>query len=197
MANKKIKPSKIICIGLNYKKHAKELNMEIPREPIIFLKPPTIISQDDEDIVYPVQTNNLHYEAEIGIVMGKENSIAGYVCANDVTARDLQAKDGQWTRAKSFNTFCPISKNMIEADKIDPTNLNIKAILNDKIVQNSNTSDMIFNVYEIVSFVSQIMTLYPEDLILTGTPEGVGSMQKGDKITIEIEGIGALTNIVC
>ena len=197
MANKKIKPSKIICIGLNYKKHAKELNMEIPEEPIIFLKPPTTIIYDNENIVYPVQTNNLHYEAEIGIVMGKENSIAGYVCANDVTARDLQAKDGQWTRAKSFNTFCPISKNMIEADKIDPTNLNIKAILNDKIVQNSNTSDMIFNVYEIVSFVSQIMTLYPEDLILTGTPEGVGSMQKGDKITIEIEGIGALTNIVC
>lgn len=202
----KIKPSKIICIGLNYRKHATELNMALPSEPIIFLKPTTSLIYDNDNIVYPEQTKELHYEAELGLVIKNKcknisanlakDFIKGYVCTNDVTARDLQKKDGQWTRAKSFDTFCPISKKIVPASKVNPLNLKIKAILNGKTVQESNTSDMIFNVFEIVSFVSKVMTLHPGDLILTGTPEGVGPMQKGDKIEIYIENVGKLTNFV-
>ena len=201
-----IKPSKIICVGLNYKKHARELNMPIPDEPIIFLKPTTTLIYDGDDIVYPAMSKRVDYEAELGIVIGKKCKniiseeakayIKGYLCANDVTARDLQQKDGQWTRAKSFDTFCPISKKITPVGKFDPRNLSIKAILNDKVVQDSNTSDMIFNVNALVSFISKVMTLNPDDLILTGTPEGIGPMNKGDKITIEIEGIGTITNRV-
>ena len=199
-------PSKIICIGLNYKRHAQELHMPIPDEPIIFLKPPTSLIFDGDNIVYPEISMRVDYEAELGIVIAKkcknisidhvQEYIKGYVCANDVTARDLQKKDSQWTRAKSFDTFCPISKNITPAHKIDPTNLSIKAILDGKIVQNSHTSDMIFNVYEVLSFISKIMTLNSDDLILTGTPEGIGPMRKGNKISIEIEGIGIITNKV-
>ncbi len=199
-----LKPSKIICVGLNYKKHAEELGMELPTEPVIFLKPPTTIIYDGDKIIYPKMAGQIDYEAELAIVIGKtakeieqgvaRDYIKGYLCANDVTARDLQKKDGQWTRAKSFDTFCPISKEITPAKDLDPTKLNIKAILNGKIVQDSNTADMIFNVYEIVAFVSQIMTLYPDDIILTGTPSGIGPLQKGDEITIEIEKIGKISN---
>lgn len=201
-----LNPSKIICIGLNYKKHSVELGKQLPTEPIIFLKPLTTIIYNGDKIIYPKMAKQVDYEAELAIVIGKKgkdikkeasvNYIKGYLCANDVTARDLQKKDGQWTRAKSFDTFCPISKNITPAQKIDPTNLNIKAILNGKVVQNANTADMIFDVYEIVSFVSQVMTLYPDDIILTGTPSGIGPLQKGDEITIEIEQIGKITNKV-
>jgi len=190
----KLKPSKIICVGLNYKKHAAELNMALPQEPIIFLKPPTAIIYDGEDIIYPAQSQNVHYEAELAIVMGKNNEIAGFICANDVTARDLQSRDGQWTRAKSFDTFCPIGTKIVK--NIDPKNLKIEAKLNGKVVQSSNTADMIFDVYQIVEFISQVMTLYPEDIILTGTPAGVGPMQRGDEIVIAIEGVGELRNKV-
>lgn len=202
----KPRPSKIICIGLNYKKHATELKMPLPKTPIIFLKPLTSLIYDGENIIYPTPTKNLHYEAELALVIGKKGKniplkeaskyIKGYICANDVTARDIQNQDGQWTRAKSFDTFCPVSKKITPAKNIDPKNLRIKAILNNKTVQDSNTRDMIFDVYEIVSFVSQVMTLLPGDIILTGTPEGIGPMQKGDEITIEIEKIGKLTNFV-
>jgi 2-keto-4-pentenoate hydratase/2-oxohepta-3-ene-1,7-dioic acid hydratase in catechol pathway len=202
------KPSKIICVGLNYKQHAAELKMALPKEPVIFLKPLTSLIFDNDQIVYPAMSQEVHYEAELGIVLGKQcknvaaaeakNYIAGYVCSNDVTARDLQRRDGQWTRAKSFDTFCPVSKNIVPAATVDPNRLAIRARLNGRVVQESTTADMIFNVYDIVAFVSQVMTLYPEDLILTGTPEGVGPMQVGDEITIEIENIGTLTNtVVC
>jgi 2-keto-4-pentenoate hydratase/2-oxohepta-3-ene-1,7-dioic acid hydratase in catechol pathway len=139
-------------------------------------------------------SSQVDYEAELAIVMGEGGSIAGFTCANDVTARDLQRKDGQWTRAKSFDTFCPLGPKIVPLD--DPDNIGIKAILNGTIVQDSNTSDMIFSVEEIVHFISRVMTLNRDDIILTGTPEGIGPMNRGDEIVIEIEGIGALRNRV-
>jgi 2-keto-4-pentenoate hydratase/2-oxohepta-3-ene-1,7-dioic acid hydratase in catechol pathway len=191
---RRIKPSKIVCIGLNYRKHAAELKMTVPAEPVIFLKPPSAVVYDGDDILYPHQSRNVHYEAELGVVMGVDHEIAGFICANDVTARDLQSKDSQWTRSKSFDTFCPIGINIVSG--IDPDHLKIEARLNGKVVQSSNTSDMIFSVQAILRFVSQVMTLYPDDIILTGTPEGVGPMQPGDVIEIEIEKIGTLANRV-
>jgi len=201
-----IKPSKIICVGLNYRQHAQEFNMPVPDEPVIFLKPPSSLIYDGDDIIYPPLTRELHYEAELGVVMGRTcrnvsledacDYIGGYVCANDITARDLQRKDGQWTRAKSFDTFCPIGRTVTSKDTLDPNRLRIRAFLNDRVVQDSNTSDMIFSVVQIVSFVSSIMTLFPQDLILTGTPSGVGPMRKGDNVRIAIEGIGEISNRV-
>ena len=201
----KLNPSKIICVGLNYKDHAKELKMELPSHPIIFLKPPTAVIGDGEDIIYPDwMTKNLHYEAELGIVIKKQacrisekdapQYIDGYCCANDVTARDLQNIDGQWTRAKSFDTFCPLGPKIVK--DIDPNKLDIKLLLNGQVKQHSNTEQMIFKPAYLVSFISQIMTLLPGDVIITGTPPGVGPMQKGDEVVVEIEGLGKLTNRV-
>ncbi len=198
------KPSKIVCVGLNYRQHAIEFNMPVPAGPVIFLKPPSALIHDGDEIVYPSLTGELHYEAELGVVIGgtcrnasvrdARKFIAGFVCANDVTARDLQRKDGQWTRSKSFDTFCPVSRTLTPKEAVDPNHLRIRAILNDRTVQDANTSDMIFSVDEIVSYISSIMTLLPDDLILTGTPSGVGPMEKGDLIRIEIEGVGILSN---
>ncbi|SRR3989339_229519 len=186
-------PSKIICVGLNYYDHAKELGMEIPKSPVLFLKPPTAVIGNGDKIIYPAQTSNLHYEAELAIVILEDRSL-GYTCANDVTARDLQKIDGQWTRAKSFNTFCPLGPKIVSG--IDSDNLNIKLYLNGEIKQNSNTSQMIFKPLYLVKFISEIMTLLPGDVILTGTPPGVGPMDRGDEVVVEIEGIGRLTNKV-
>ncbi|MFH1618088.1 MAG: fumarylacetoacetate hydrolase family protein [Candidatus Margulisiibacteriota bacterium] len=203
---RKIKPSKIICVGLNYKDHAAEMKMPIPAEPVLFMKPPTTVIYNNDNIVYPKMTGNLHYEAELAIVIkGKAKNVAeedvekyilGYTCANDVTARDLQSKDGQWTRAKSFDTFCPIGPEIISPKDLDVNNLSIKAFLNDELKQSSNTSQMIFKPSYLVSFISRIMTLLPDDVIITGTPPGIGPMRAGDKVEIEIEGIGKLTNKV-
>ncbi|MEM4526048.1 MAG: fumarylacetoacetate hydrolase family protein [Methanothermobacter sp.] len=199
-----VNPSKIICVGLNYKDHADELGMEIPEEPIIFLKPPSSIIGDGESIIYPVMSHEVDYEVELAVVISKEaknvdredakDFIAGYTILNDVTARDLQRKDGQWTRAKSFDTFCPIGP-WIETD-INPHELEISLHLNGELRQYSNTRNMIFNVYELVEFVSNIMTLEKGDIIATGTPPGVGSMKPGDEIEASIEGIGMLKNKV-
>ena len=186
-------PSKIICVGLNYYDHAKELGMEIPKSPVLFLKPPTAVIGNGDKIIYPAQTSTLHYEAELAIVILEDRSL-GYTCANDVTARDLQKIDGQWTRAKSFNTFCPLGPKIVSG--IDSDNLNIKLYLNGEIKQNSNTSQMIFKPLYLVKFISEIMTLLPGDVILTGTPPGVGPMDRGDEVVVEIEGIGRLTNKV-
>lgn len=198
----RIKPSKIIAVGLNYVDHAKELKMEIPSEPILFVKPPTSVIYHKDAIIYPPQTNELHYEAELAVVIKDkiknikpeeaEKHILGYTCGNDVTARDLQRKDGQWTRSKSFDTFCPLGPDIVSG--IDPDNLAIKLYLNGELKQASNTSNMIFKVNQLVSFISNIMTLEPQDVILTGTPPGVGPMQAGDTVEVEIEGIGKLTN---
>ena len=198
----KIKPSKIICVGLNYRDHAKELKMPIPAYPILFMKPPSALIYHNDSIIYPSQTKELHYEAELAIAIkdrikniSKEkvfDHILGFTCGNDVTARDLQRMDGQWTRAKSFDSFCPIGPKIVK--DIDPNDLNIKLYLNGEVKQSSNTSNMIFKADYLVSFISQIMTLEPEDVILTGTPTGVGAMQVGDVVGVEIEGIGKLEN---
>jgi len=189
-----INPSKIICVGLNYKKHAAEMGHELSEEPTLFMKPTSSIIYDGDEIKFPAMSKRVDYEAELAIVMGGGGRIAGFTCANDVTARDLQHKDGQWTRAKSFDTFCPLGPEIVQVG--DPNNLGIKAILNGKIVQDSNTSDMIFSVEEIVDFISRVMTLNKDDIILTGTPSGIGPMNKGDEIVIAIDGIGTLRNIV-
>lgn len=200
----KINPSKIIAVGLNYMDHAKEFNMEIPDHPLIFMKPSTSVIGDGDDIVFPVQTEELHYEGELAIVMGEKAKnihatdahryIAGFTCANDVTARDLQRLDGQWTRAKSFDTFCPLGPGVVK--DINPSALKIMTRVNGKTVQNSTTANMIFDVFELVSFVSGIMTLLPGDVIITGTPPGVGPLVPGDTVEVEIEGIGILKNSV-
>ena len=189
-----IKPTKIVCVGLNYKKHALEMGHALPAEPVLFMKPVSSIIYDGGLIKYPAMSQQVDYEAELAIVMGAGGTIAGFTCANDVTARDLQRKDGQWTRAKSFDTFCPLGPEIVRVD--DPNRLGIKAILNGRLVQDSNTADMIFSVEQIVAFISQVMTLHTDDIILTGTPGGIGAMNKGDEIVIEIEGIGALRNRV-
>ncbi len=197
-------PSKAVCIGLNYHDHAREMNLTLPEEPLIFLKPSSALNHPDGAIEYPVISNNLHYEGELAIVIKKEarkvpvaaagEYVLGYTCANDVTARDIQMKDGQWTRGKSFDTFLPLGP-CIETE-LDPHNTAIRLLLNGEVKQSSNTSNLIFNVPEIVSFISQVMTLYPGDVILTGTPSGVGPMQVGDTVTVEIEGIGILNNSI-
>jgi 2-keto-4-pentenoate hydratase/2-oxohepta-3-ene-1,7-dioic acid hydratase in catechol pathway len=198
------KPSKIVAVGLNYQDHAREMGLPIPDEPIIFLKPPTAVIGPGEAIIYPTMSSRVDYEAELGVVIKdrvrsispKEapDHILGYTCANDVTARDLQKKDGQWTRAKSFDTFCPIGP-WIETD-LEPNDLLIQSYLNGERRQSSRTSQFIFKVNELVSFISGIMTLEPGDLIITGTPAGIGPMKPGDEIEVRIEGIGSLRNIV-
>ncbi len=197
-------PSKIIAVGLNYRDHAKELGMELPDYPLIFMKPSTSVIGDGDEIIYPSQSKELHYEGELAIVMGEKAKnvataaahryIAGFTCANDVTARDLQRLDGQWTRAKSFDTFCPLGPRIV--GDINPAALRIQTRVNGQMKQYSTTSNMIFNVYELVSFVSGIMTLLPGDVIITGTPPGVGALLPGDTVEVEIEGIGILKNTV-
>jgi 2-keto-4-pentenoate hydratase/2-oxohepta-3-ene-1,7-dioic acid hydratase in catechol pathway len=196
-------PSKIVCVGLNYTEHARELKMEIPDEPILFLKPPSAIIGPGEGIVYPPCSRQLDYEGELGVVIGKrcknisaedyEKYVLGYTCINDVTARDLQRKDGQWTRAKSFDTFAPFGPWI---SKIDPSNAAIQTRVNGVVKQKSSTSDLIFGVPKLVEFISGVMTLEPGDLIATGTPPGVGTLQKGDVVEVDIEGIGILKNFV-
>ncbi len=197
-------PSKAVCIGLNYLDHAREMKDKLPANPLLFLKPSSAVIGDGDDIEYPSLSENLHYEGELAVVIGKTarkvplaralDYVWGYTCANDVTARDLQHQDGQWTRGKSFDTFMPIGP-WLETE-IDPGKLAIKSYLNGEIRQSSNTANLIFKVPELISFITEVMTLYPGDVILTGTPAGVGPMQIGDTITVEIEGIGTLTNKV-
>ncbi len=197
-----VQPSKVVCVGLNYQDHAQELNMDLPEEPILFIKPPTTVIGPDNPIIYPPQCHQLDYEGELAVVIGREtrftskndarDHIAGYTILNDVTARDLQRKDGQWTRAKSFDTFCPIGP-WIETD-MDPSHQDISLKLNGEVKQNSNTENMIFSVEELVEFISHIMTLNQGDIIATGTPPGVGSMNVEDIVEVKIEGIGTLSN---
>jgi len=197
-------PTKIVAVGLNYGDHARELGFPIPDEPVIFLKPPTAIAGPGGAIVYPRASRQVDFEAELGVVIKDRTSkvtpgeacghILGYTCANDITARDLQKKDGQWTRAKSFDTFCPVGP-WIETD-LDPGDLLVESYLNGERKQSSRTSQLIFSVDRLVSFISGIMTLYPGDLIITGTPAGIGPMQTGDEVEVRIEGIGSLKNHV-
>jgi len=198
------KPSKIICTGLNYKDHSRELNLPIPQEPILFLKAPTSLIKNGDSIVYPPSVGQLDYEAELAVVIKKKaknisiqkikDYILGFTCLNDVTARDLQTKDGQWTRSKCFDTFCPVGPHVVTG--INPNNLKVELYLNGEKKQSSNTKNLIFPIYELVSFISTVMTLLPGDIIASGTPGGVGPMAPGDRVTVLIEKIGKLTNYV-
>ncbi|WP_332643290.1 fumarylacetoacetate hydrolase family protein [Aeromicrobium sp.] len=201
--------SKVVCVGKNYAAHAAEMGGEVPAEPLILLKPNTSVIGPGDPIFYPTQSEDVHYEAELAVVIGRicrdvsaedaAKVIFGYTVANDVTARDLQAKDGQWARAKGFDTFCPLGP-WIETD-FDPTSVGVTTRLEslgggDELKQNGNTSDMFFKVPEIIEYISSFMTLLPGDVILTGTPDGVGPMHPGDSVSVTVEGIGTLTNPV-
>ena len=196
--------SKVVCIGKNYADHAAEMDSEVPAEPIIFLKPNTSVIGPNDTIVWPAMSDRVDHEAELAIVIGRickdvprervNDVIFGYTVANDVTARDLQKKDGQWSRAKGFDTFCPIGP-WIDTDFI-PGTQKITATIAGEIKQSAQISDMIFDVPTIVNFVSRVMTLLPGDIILTGTPAGIGPMVAGEKATMAIEGLGESTNKV-
>lgn len=198
-------PSKVICVGRNYTAHAAEFGNEAPKEPLLFMKPPTAIIAADAPITYPVQSQRVDYEGELAIIIGERcrdceavearNKIWGYTIANDVTARDLQRQDGQWTRAKGFDTFCPLGPWMVREI---PAGAQIQTFVNDEEAprQSSSIANMIFSPEVLVAYISQAMTLLPGDVVLTGTPEGVGAVDVGDRIRIEIEGIGCLENTV-
>ncbi len=198
-------PSKIICLGLNYRSHAEELALPVPKDPVIFMKPPTAVVGPEEIVEYPSFSNRVDYEAELGVVIGKKASkvsrkkafdyVFGYTCANDVTARDKQEPGGQWTYAKSFDTFCPIGP-VIETGIKNPDNLEIRGILNGETVQKANTSEHLFPVDQIIEYISGCMTLLPGDIILTGTPSGIGPMKPGDRFEVLIKGIGLLSNFI-
>jgi 2-keto-4-pentenoate hydratase/2-oxohepta-3-ene-1,7-dioic acid hydratase in catechol pathway len=197
-------PSKIVAVGLNYRDHAEELNMKLPEEPLLFLKPSSSVIGPGDTIIMPRQSARVDYEAELAIVIGIEAKgvsekdagkfILGYTCLNDVTARDLQNKDGQWTRAKGFDTFCPLGP-WIETE-IDPFDLKIDLLLNGQSKQSSRTSNMIFNPFKLVEFISGVMTLFPGDVIATGTTSGIGPMCDGDTVEVRIESLGSLVNRV-
>jgi 2-keto-4-pentenoate hydratase/2-oxohepta-3-ene-1,7-dioic acid hydratase in catechol pathway len=197
-------PSKIVCIGKNYAAHAAEIGEEVPDEPLIFLKPSTAIVGPGEAIVLPWQSEHVDLECELTIVIGKitknieqedvDAHIWGYTIANDVTARDLQFEDGQWARSKGFDTFCPLGP-WIETD-FDVESATLESRINGEVIQHADTTDMVFNVREIVSHVSKNMTLLPGDIILTGSPAGITPIKNGDVIECEIEGIGTLINPV-
>jgi 2-keto-4-pentenoate hydratase/2-oxohepta-3-ene-1,7-dioic acid hydratase in catechol pathway len=199
-----VMPKKIIAVGLNYKRHAEEMKLPIPDEPVLFLKPHTAALPHKGVIRYPEMSSRVDYEAELGIVIAKggrnipeaetDKYILGFTAFNDVTARDLQKIDGQWARAKGFDTFAPFGP-YVETD-LDPSDLPLAAVLNGRTIQSSRTSDMIFSVPFLVSFISRVMTLEPGDVIATGTPEGIGPMERGDEIIIRIEGLTDLVNII-
>ncbi len=197
-------PSKIVAAGLNYRDHARELNMALPKMPIIFLKPPSAVIGPEDKIILPAMSRQVDYEAELAVVIKKETKnisqdevdqhVLGFTCFNDITARDLQDLDGQWTRSKSFDTFAPFGPWIV--DEIDPNNLKIKLFVDGLEKQSSTTANFIFSAQEIVSFISKIMTLYPGDLISTGTPSGIGPLTAGKEVVVEIEDIGRLRNFV-
>ncbi len=199
-------PSKIVCVGLNYKDHAEELHMKVPEKPVLFLKPPSAVVGHEDKIIYPESSSRVEHEAELAIVIGKRcknipaskavDVIAGYTCFNDVTARDLQQKDGQWTRAKSFDTFAAFGPYLAFPDEIDITDAKIACRVNGETRQASSTSNLIFDIPYLIEFITEIMTLEVGDVIATGTPPGVGELQRGDIVEVEIQGIGILRNEV-
>ena len=197
-------PSKIVCLGVNYRSHAGEMNSQPPSSPLIFLKPTTAIIGPEDKIIYPEMSRRVDYEGELGVVMKKKTShvspqdalvyVLGYTCFNDVTARDLQKLDGQWTRGKGFDTFAPFGP-CIETE-LNPANTPIETYLNGELKQKSNTTELIFPLNEIISFISHVMTLLPGDIIASGTPGGIGPMYPGDMIEVKIAPIGVLRNYV-
>jgi 2-keto-4-pentenoate hydratase/2-oxohepta-3-ene-1,7-dioic acid hydratase in catechol pathway len=199
-----VRPSKIICVGRNYRAHAAEMGGEVPKEPLIFFKPPSSLIAAGETIRRPKASKNTHYEGELGVVIAKtchklpsqadlRPYILGYTAVNDITARDLQKTDSQWTRAKGFDTFCPVGP--LVTDEIDPwTGVGIETRVNGEIHQNGNTRDFVFSLDALIHYISGIMTLLPGDLISTGTPEGVGPFVAGDVLEVSVEGVGTLRN---
>jgi 2-keto-4-pentenoate hydratase/2-oxohepta-3-ene-1,7-dioic acid hydratase in catechol pathway len=208
------RPGKIVCVGLNYLDHAQEGGMELPKAPLLFAKWPNTLIGDGEPIVLPPEATEVDYEAELGVVIGTKAKrvseadaleyVEGYICVNDVSARDLQFGDGQWTRGKSVDTFCPVGPRLVPREEIaDPQQLGIRCIVNGEALQDSSTAQMIFSVAEIIAYVTRVITLDPGDLIATGTPAGVGVfrdpkvlLKDGDEVSVEIEGVGTLTNPV-
>jgi len=201
-----VRPSKIVCIGRNYREHAAELGHEVPKEPLIFLKATSALLAPGGVIRRPKLSERVDYEGELGIVIGKvcyqpsadvdiRQFILGYTCVNDVTARDLQNKDGQWSRAKGFDTFCPVGP--LVADEIDPwVGIGVETRVNGQVRQQGNTRDLIFSLDTVIRFIAQAMTLFPGDLIPSGTPSGVGPLVAGDTVEVSIEGLGTLKNAV-
>ena len=199
------RPSKIVAVGRNYREHAAELGNAVPdAEPLLFLKAPSSLVIDGSDIVLPPESARVDYEGELALVIGRRvkrwpqerwlDALAGVCCANDVTARDLQKKDGQFARAKSFDTFCPIGPAIVPG--IDPSDLALETRVNGAVRQSSRTSQMVFSPAFLVAYISRMMTLLPGDLILTGTPAGIGALSAGDRVEVEIEGVGVLANRV-
>jgi len=200
-------PSKIVCVGLNYAAHARESDSAVPAEPLLFFKPPSAVIGPDTPILLPQQSNRVDYEAELAVVMGARCSdvrpeeawsyVAGVTCGNDVTARDLQGRDDQWTRAKGFDTFCPLGPWLVTGVReSDLPDLKIACRVNGETRQAGQVSDMIFSPMELIAYVSSIMTLEPGDVIMTGTPEGVGPLSAGDVVEVVVEGVGTLQNPV-
>jgi 2-keto-4-pentenoate hydratase/2-oxohepta-3-ene-1,7-dioic acid hydratase in catechol pathway len=201
-----VRPSKIVCVGRNYREHAAELNHEIPQEPLLFFKPPSSLLAPGGTILRPTVSERTDYEGELGVVIGRRCHriadsddvrpyILGYTCVNDFTARDLQNKDTQWTRAKGFDTFCPVGP--LVADGVDPwTGVQVETRVNGEVRQSGNTRDFIFPLDVIIRYISRVMTLEPGDLIATGTPKGVAPVVAGDRIEVSVEGVGTLSNPV-
>jgi 2-keto-4-pentenoate hydratase/2-oxohepta-3-ene-1,7-dioic acid hydratase in catechol pathway len=204
-----VRPSKIVCVGRNYRDHATELGNEVPKEPLLFLKPPSALLAPGSTVVMPALSKRVDFEGELGLVIGRRcrkmgpdedarTYIRGYVLVNDVTARDLQKSDGQWTRGKGFDTFCPVGP--IVSDEIHPCDgrhpVTVTTRLNGAVKQKGSTADFIFPIPELLRYISACMTLEPGDLIPTGTPAGVGPMQPGDVVEVEVAGLGVLTNAV-
>jgi 2-keto-4-pentenoate hydratase/2-oxohepta-3-ene-1,7-dioic acid hydratase in catechol pathway len=197
-------PTKVVAVGKNYADHAKEMGDEVPDEPIIFLKPSTSVVGPGDPIIYPAGVDRVDYEGELAVIVGKmarrldEDTalqvVLGFTCGNDVTARNLQASDGQWTRAKGFDTFCPLGP-WIETD-LDSSDLAVRTLVNDEQRQSSRTSMLVNSVARLLVFISGVMTLLPGDVVLTGTPAGIGPLNPGDQVAVEVEGIGVLTNRV-
>ena len=204
-----VEPAKIVCVGRNYRDHASELGNEVPKEPLIFFKPTSSIIGPGDTIQIPPSdlTQRVDYEGELGVIIGRrcrnlrddEDIVAylrGYTCVNDVTARDLQKKDGQWTRAKGFDTFCPVGPIVVTADEFDVASAEVTAYLNGEQRQHGHTRDFIFSLSEVIRYISRVMTLEPGDLVSTGTPAGVAPMKHGDNVEVRISGIGTLKNPV-
>ena len=196
-------PTKILCVGKNYVDHAQEMGGDVPAEPLIFSKPATAVIGPGDQIVLPQLSSNVHHEAELAIVIGRLtrniavedalSAVLGYTCANDVTARDLQAADGQWTRAKGFDTFCPLGPWIETA--VDPSQgLAVRCAVNGEQRQNGSTGDLVFDVAQLVAYCAAFATLLPGDILLTGTPAGVGPLHDGDVVTVFVDGVGELTN---
>jgi 2-keto-4-pentenoate hydratase/2-oxohepta-3-ene-1,7-dioic acid hydratase in catechol pathway len=200
------RPGKIVCVGRNYAAHARELGNPLPERPLLFLKPPSAVIADGDAIVLPAASRQVEHEGEVGIVLGARlrqaderaarAAISGLACVNDVTARDLQKTDGQWTRAKGFDTFCPVGRVVPIGPDVDLAALEVLCRVNGEVRQHGRTADMAFSIPFLLSYISHVMTLEPGDLVATGTPEGVGPLQPGDVVEVEIPGVGVLRNPV-